>query len=200
MIEEWRTIPGIETHEVSNLGRVRSKDRISKVAAEGIGGHQGICEYERKLKGKVLKLHYIHDNCIQVSINGHDYLVHRLVAKAFLPTPRPDQTDINHKDGNRRNNCVSNLEWCTKSKNELHSYHVLGKQPWNKGKHYVNHVGLATRRRNHIKKCADMLELRKSGMSAKQIAEQYGCCERQVQSNIAKAREHKENSADGEMQ
>lgn len=193
MYEEWRTIPGIETHEVSNKGRVRSKDRISKVAAKGLGGSDGTVEYERKLKGRLLSPHYIHDNCVQYSINDHDYLIHRLVALAFLPPPGPGQTDINHKDGNRHNNTVDNLEWCTKSENERHSYRVLGKQPWNKGKHYVNHVGLTTRRRNHMNKCLEMLKLRESGVSTKEIAEQYQRCERQIQSNIVQARKYKES-------
>ena len=54
------------------------------------------------------------------------FLVHRLVAKHFLLKPI-DKNVVNHIDGNKLNNSVENLEWCTASENELHSYKILGK-------------------------------------------------------------------------
>lgn len=47
--------------------------------------------------------------------------VHRLVAMAFIPNAREDAQDVNHIDGNKKNNSVENLEWCTKAENARHS-------------------------------------------------------------------------------
>ena len=48
--------------------------------------------------------------------------VHRIVAAAFLPPPLPSQTVVNHKDGNKQNNRIENLEWCTQSANIRHAH------------------------------------------------------------------------------
>ena len=60
--------------------------------------------------------------------------IHRLVAQAFIPNIN-NKPFINHKDWNKQNNCVNNLEWCTNSENQKHSINVL----WNKTMFSVNH-------------------------------------------------------------
>jgi len=49
------------------------------------------------------------------------------VAQAFLPNPE-EKPEINHKDGNKINNAVTNLEWATSSENNMHAFRVLGRQ------------------------------------------------------------------------
>lgn len=63
---------------------------------------------------------------VLISANGKrkKYLVHRLVATAFIPNEEM-LPQVNHKDGNKRNNNIGNLEWVSNSENQLHSRYVL---------------------------------------------------------------------------
>lgn len=106
-LEVWKPIVGYEGwYEVSSLGRVRSVS------------HTIVCNnrYEIFHKGKILRQQanvrwrYL---SVYLSKNGERkrYVVHRLVAMAFLPNPN-NLPEVNHKDENRQNNSVGNLEWC----------------------------------------------------------------------------------------
>ena len=55
------------------------------------------------------------------------FLVHRLVLSAFAPVEEWQELQVNHKDGKKSNNHLSNLEWVTPSQNKVHAYYVLGK-------------------------------------------------------------------------
>ena len=76
--------------------------------------------------------HLNRHNCrrFRYTIAGHRYnfLVHRLVAETFIPNP-DGKPEVNHKDGDRNNNDVSNLEWVTRSENIRHRIDVLGCKP-----------------------------------------------------------------------
>lgn len=122
--EIWKPVIGYEsTHEVSNLGRVRSKDRI----IEG-GSRWG--RRPEKRKGKVLAQR---DNdygykVVRLNVDKayKTKLVHRLVAMAFIGDSPKGRVQVNHKDGDKHNNSVDNLEWVNNRENALHKFRVLG--------------------------------------------------------------------------
>lgn len=119
--EVWKNIPEYEDYQVSNYGRVKSSNRIIKQY-----GHKGF--YERVMRGKILKPRTQNGGYLIVwlSRNGKSIAktVHRLVAITFIGYIKG--MDINHKDGNKQNNKLENLEWVTRSENIKHDYHILG--------------------------------------------------------------------------
>ena len=117
--EIWKDIKGYEgIYQVSNLGRVRSLDRVN--------------ERGRKKKGMLLKPKLKRDGYVDVHLTFKDkgkdqnIKIHKLVAEAFMPIPEElkkwygtQYLQINHKDENKQNNCVDNLEWCTAQYNSM---------------------------------------------------------------------------------
>ena len=109
MKEVWKNIKEFGSkYQISNLGRVRS-----------------YC----KNKEKILKPLYDKDGyvCFNLYKNGimTTRKCHRLVADAFIANEY-SKPQVNHIDGNKSNNIVSNLEWATRSENVNHSINVLG--------------------------------------------------------------------------
>ena len=101
-VEEWRDVVGYEgLYKVSNLGNIKSliKDRLLKPS-----------EHNRGYLLVVLTKNHKHKHCY----------VHRIVAEAFIKNIE-SKTEVNHIDGNKKNNRVENLEWCTGIENMLHA-------------------------------------------------------------------------------
>lgn len=128
MIEQWKPIEGYEDlYEISNLGNVKS---LPKTRGCCVGG-------EKILKQNYSKYGYM---LVMLCKNGkpQSFAVHRLVAKAFIPNPE-NKPQVNHIDGNKENNNLTNLEWCTASENTKHAYdNNLKKGAWlgkNDGEH-----------------------------------------------------------------
>ena len=111
MIEEWRPVVGYEgLYEVSNTGRVRSVDRYVKSKSESYWLRKGKMLSPAKDKNGYLK--------VNLSCNGKNNIirVHRLVAQVFIENP-DNLPEINHKDEDKTNNSVDNLEWCDRKYN-----------------------------------------------------------------------------------
>ena len=112
MIEIWKVFES--GYEVSNLGNVRSIDRIVETRKQPL-----------KLKGKLLKpaIDKKGYKRVAIMINGKlsTLKVHRLVAMAFIENVN-NKPQVNHKDGNKLNNAINNLEWVNNSENVKHAY------------------------------------------------------------------------------
>jgi len=113
--EQWKKTEGYGgIYEVSTYGRGRTIDRVT-VDCNGM---------KRKIKKRILGLaiNALGYPVMGMYVNGHGggKTVHRLVAKAFIPNPN-NLPCINHVDGDKTNNHVSNLEWCDHSYNMKHA-------------------------------------------------------------------------------
>ena len=103
-MEIWKEIPGYKGYEASNLGNIRSLPKVN-------------CKNYRILKQRNHK----NRGYMLFTLKDKNFAVHRIIAITFLSNPENKST-INHKDGNKSNNHIDNLEWATPSENVLHSF------------------------------------------------------------------------------
>ena len=120
MQEIWKDIEGYnDLYQVSNLGRIKSLKRHRETILK---------------PGKVAGYYTV---CLSKNNNQKNFFIHRLVAKAFVSNPS-NLPCINHKDENKLNNCIDNLEWCTYKYNNNYGTHKqrVGQKHWKKVNQY----------------------------------------------------------------
>lgn len=100
-MEQWKVVKGFENYLVSSLGNVKTiNGKLKKVVYDSKNDY-GYVELWKNNKGKKFR-------------------IHRLVAETFIPNTLGKE-QVNHIDGNKKNNCVSNLEWVTPKENIRHA-------------------------------------------------------------------------------
>lgn len=113
--EEWKDVPGYEgRYQVSIFGQVKSYDMMVK----------SVYGSSRKMKGRIRKQHVANSGYKFVMLykdtKPSTQYLHRLVALTFIPKVNGKEY-VNHKDGNKLNNHVDNLEWCDCFENMRHA-------------------------------------------------------------------------------
>ena len=131
--EEWKDIKGYEgLYQVSNLGRVRSLPIVTKAIQQNTTrkGVTMVIDVPQVKLGRLLKLNNVGIECSDgymkgVTLSKFGYskrvFVHRLVAEAFIPNPNNLQ-EVNHKNRDRSDNTVNNLEWISPEDNKNHAH------------------------------------------------------------------------------
>lgn len=152
--EIWKSIPNYEDYQISNFGRVKSLERF-------VNNHSG---FKKKLKEK-----YIYPSIsktgyyvitLSKNTNKKTYKIHRLIAVCFIKNNN-NKPCINHINGNKLDNSLINLEWCTIKENNIHAEKTGLK----------NDSGV-----NNSKSCLskdDVYFIRNSGLKLKELSKIY---------------------------
>lgn len=158
MIEEWRDIIGYEgLYQVSNIGRVKTMARLHRES-------RPYMKQERLMNPPVNSVGYP-QVCLYKDKKGVIQSVHRLVATVFLER-KPEHQVINHIDGNKLNNHVDNLEWCTYGHNQAHAIRTGLIRIYRGESHYASKVSDAQRLEIH--------NLCKSGIAQHKVGAMFG--------------------------
>lgn len=146
-MEEWRVIQGHPLYEVSNRGHVRKVKTGRWLTPDTVAGYDRVRLTEQ---GTVYRL-----------------LIHRLILTAFIGDA-PAMAITNHKNGDKKDNRLENLEWVTHSENSRHAYHILKKN---------QHLALPGERNHRAKLTnAQVVSIRKAlvdGVGVTELSRQY---------------------------
>lgn len=164
-MEQWKDIPGFEGYyQVSNLGKVRSLDREITFRNGRKRTYDG-CFLSPKRSGDGYR-----KVALSVGRNINQVSIHRLVMLAFVG---PSDLEVNHKNGDKTDNRLENLEYTTRAENELHAYHTLGHRAAN-----------GARKSNAKLTDADVVKIRQEWATGKytqkEIAGRFGISYRNV--------------------
>jgi hypothetical protein len=149
--EEWRTAVGFPKYEVSADGRVRRATPSQGATV-----------------GRILPMRPGRSGYLTVKLGRSTVSVHRLVCLTFIGPPPTNKHEVNHKDRNRLNARVSNLEWTTRSENMRHAY---------------ANGAVATcgeQRPSHKLTWHEVAEIRQSPATLRALARQYGVCHKTI--------------------
>ena len=131
---EWRTITEASNYEVSTNGQVRNRTT------------------KKILKGRLSKNGYLQVSIkIDATQKFCNRYIHRLVALHFIQNPN-NKREVNHIDGNKENNTLSNLEWVTSSENQKHRHLIGNKKTSNR------HIGMFNKKGKMVKDFNSILE------------------------------------------
>lgn len=205
--EIWKPVPEFENlYEINNRGDVRSLDKIVTYYDPRWNRNTSRIWKSHPIKQFITSGYYFVS--LRKDNEYHFRYVHRLVAQVFIPNPN-NKPQVNHKNGDKKDNNVDNLEWVTESENIQHLYSVLGFQGGMKGKHLSKEHKLklssALKGKKHIKhnytenSIKQLLQSRgckpvrcmtdnKTFRSAANAADFYKCCISTVLSSIRSCR------------
>jgi hypothetical protein len=173
--EAWRTLPGFSKYEFSSFGNVRSRDSIDSMG--------------RLKRGIVLKLQKSSNGYVILTLSSDNakktFQIHRLIATAFVPNDS-NLPCVNHINGNKQDNKVQNLQWCSYSENNQHAFDSKLKLPTKQDGRPGTKLSLS--------KARLIRELARCGSEAEALAERFKVCKQMVKDVIANKRWKEPNS------